>query len=262
MRANIFGSSKQVSGYESDVADNLVKIIEWLETNSSDISSNKNTVVRLDEDLHGLASNVDENIEKIAKLEKRISDVEKQIDEKFSNLQIEIMLIKAEHETKTMDMKSYLDMVANRVNDIESSTNDRFNGLQIEASNKLNNVEVTLNDSITTQRAYIDDLVMGIQTFLNKLEKKVDRSNDLIRGNSDQNKNIENIIGGVSSDTILHSEEINNLKKVIQSYKDENAELSERINKLVAANVNWNLRGFHLLGAGASTPALYTSVQL
>ena len=147
-----------------------------------------------------------------------------------SNLNSEIRLIKAEYETRAMDMKSYLDMIVDRINDIENSTNDKFT--------KLDNVEVSLNENITTLRTYIDDLVMGIRTFLNKLEKELDRS-------SDQSENIENIIGGLSSDIILNSEEINNLKKVVQSYKDENSGLSETINNLATANINRNLTPTH-----------------
>ena len=58
------------SGYESEACTDTAKIDERLETISSDITSNKNTVVRLDEDLHGLASNVEENIENLDKFEK------------------------------------------------------------------------------------------------------------------------------------------------------------------------------------------------
>ena len=165
-----------------------------------------------------------------------MTDIENLINETSSNLQSEIKLIKAERETRAMDLKSYLDMFENRVYNMEISTNEKFLRLQ-ESSNKLDNVEVTLNDNIKTQRGYVDDLVMGIQTFLNKLENKVDRSNDLIKGNSDQNQNIENIIGSLARDIIINSEEINNVKKVLQSYRDENSELSERIDKLVAATL-------------------------
>ena len=239
------GCGLRLPGCECDATDNLVKINERLENIASDITSNKEINVRLDDDLRGLSSNVGENSENIEKLEKRMTDIENLINEiqsgsnaTSSNLNTEIMLIKAEYETRAMDMKSYLDMVGDRVNDIENRTNDKFSSLQIEASNKLDNVEVSLNENITTLRTYIDDLVMGIRTFLNKLEKELDRS-------SDQNENIENLIGGVSRDTILNSEEINNLKKVVQSYKDENSRLSERINNLVAANINRNLTPRH-----------------
>ena len=205
-----------------------MKINERLENIASEITSNKEIIVRLDDDLRGQASNIGENSENIEKLEKRMTEI--QSGSNVSNLNSEIRLIKAEYETRAMDMKSYLDMIVDRINDIENSTNDKFT--------KLDNVEVSLNENITTLRTYIDDLVMGIRTFLNKLEKELDRS-------SDQSENIENIIGGLSSDIILNSEEINNLRKVVQSYKDENSGLSERINNLVAANINRNLTPRH-----------------
>ena len=101
-----------------------------------------------------------------------MTDVENLINEISSNLNREIRLIKAEYETREMDMKSYLDGVADK--------------------------------------------------------------------SSDHNENIENIIGGAFKDIILNSEEINNLRKVVQSYKDENSGLSEKINNLDAANINRN----------------------
>ena len=205
------------SGYESDVqdpssplSDNLEKISERLETISSDITSNQSTVVRLDDDLRGLASNVRESVENIEKLEKQLSDIEKRIDETSRTLLTKIMLIKAENETRMMDMKSFLDMVVNRVDNIESSTKEAFD--------KLNNVEVSCNENIATQKAYIDDSVMEFMTSMNKLEQKW---------------------------TVLNAAEINNLKKLVQSYKDENSELSGRINNLVAANINRNLMSRH-----------------
>ena len=158
-------------------AHDLVKINERLENIASDITSNKEIIVILEGDLRGQASNVGENYENIKMLEKRMTDVENLINEISSNLNTEIRLIKAEYETREMDMKSYLDGVVGR--------------------------------------------------------------------SSDQNENIENIIGGLSSDIILNSEEINNLKKVVQSYKDENSGLSETINNLATANINRNLTPTH-----------------
>ena len=158
-------------------AHDLVKINERLVNIASDITSNKEIIVILEGDLRGQASNVGENYENIKMLEKRMTDVENLINEISSNLNSEIRLIKAEYETREMDMKSYLDGVVGR--------------------------------------------------------------------SSDQNENIENIIGGLSSDIILNSEEINNLKKVVQSYKDENSGLSETINNLATANINRNLTPTH-----------------
>ena len=158
-------------------AHDLVKINERLVNIASDITSNKEIIVILEGDLRGQASNVGENYENIKMLEKRMTDVENLINEISSNLNTEIRLIKAEYETREMDMKSYLDGVVGR--------------------------------------------------------------------SSDQNENIENIIGGLSSDIILNSEEINNLKKVVQSYKDENSGLSETINNLATANINRNLTPTH-----------------
>ena len=158
-------------------AHDLVKINERLVNIASDITSNKEIIVILEGDLRGQASNVGENYENIKMLEKRMTDVENLINEISSNLNSEIRLIKAEYETRAMDMKSYLDGVVGR--------------------------------------------------------------------SSDQNENIENIIGGLSSDIILNSEEINNLKKVVQSYKDENSGLSEKINNLATANINRNLTPTH-----------------
>ena len=158
-------------------AHDLVKINERLVNIASDITSNKEIIVILEGDLRSQASNVGENYENIKMLEKRMTDVENLINEISSNLNSEIRLIKAEYETREMDMKSYLDGVVGR--------------------------------------------------------------------SSDQNENIENIIGGLSSDIILNSEEINNLKKVVQSYKDENSGLSETINNLATANINRNLTPTH-----------------
>ena len=165
-------------------AHDLVKINERLVNIASDITSNKEIIVILEGDLRGQASNVGENSGNIEKLEKRMTDIENLINEiqsgsnvTSSNLNSEIRLIKAEYETRAMDMKSYLDGVVGR--------------------------------------------------------------------SSDQNENIENIIGGLSSDIILNSEEINNLKKVVQSYKDENSGLSEKINNLATANINRNLTPTH-----------------
>ena len=158
-------------------AHDLVKINERLVNIASDITSNKEIIVILEGDLRGQASNVGENYENIKMLEKRMTDVENLTNEISSNLNSEIRLIKAEYETREMDMKSYLDGV--------------------------------------------------------------------VRRSSDQNENIENIIGGLSSDIILNSEEINNLKKVVQSYKDENSGLSETINNLATANINRNLTPTH-----------------
>ena len=229
MKIKIVPDNEREANAGTAATNNLVKINERLENIASEITSNKEIIVRLDDDLRDQASNIGENSENIEKLEKRMTEI--QSGSNVSNLNSEIRLIKAEYETRAMDMKSYLDMIVDRINDIENSANDKF-------SNKLDNVEVSLNENITTLRTYIDDLVMGIRTFLNKLEKELDRS-------SDQNENIENIIGGLSSDIILNSDEINNLRKVVQSYKDENSGLSERINNLVAANINRNLTPRH-----------------
>ena len=172
MKIKIVPDNEREANAGTAATNNLVKINERLENIASEITSNKEIIVRLEDDSRGQASNVGENSGNIEKLEKRMTDIENLINETSSNLNSEIRLIKAEYETREMDMKSYLDGVADST--------------------------------------------------------------------SNHNENIETLIGGAFKDIILNSEEINTLRKVVQSYKDENSGLSEKINNLDAVNINRN----------------------
>ena len=101
-----------------------------------------------------------------------------------------------------------------------------------------------IKEEYVTQQYYMNSMVANSKILtdlesnynqlydeLNNLKKKVDSSRELISGISDQNQSIENIISGLSSDTFLNAGEINNIKKVLQSYRDENIELGERVDE-------------------------------
>ena len=200
MSVNIFGSSKQVSGGPGRKGLPGVGFKLLDNEGNFDIDSKRLANVAQPVSDNDAVTKVYVN-EAISKHESNIDFIESRLKQNLTHMKSRIFsLFKDipgdldEAKSEIDHLKSFCERMANNIADIK--------------------------EEYVTQQNFMNSMVANSK-MLTELEKKVDLSSD--------------IIDGLGNDMILkNSEEIENLKKVVQSYKDENIRFSERINNLLA----------------------------
>ena len=200
MSVNIFGSSKQVSSGPGRKGLPGVGFKLLDNEGNFDIDSKRLANVAQPVSDNDAATKVYVN-EAISKYESNIDFIESRLNQNLAR-------IKSRFYSLVKDIPGDLDEAKSEIDHLKSFCERMANNI------------ADIKEEYVTQQNFMNSMVANSK-MLTELEKKVDLSSD--------------IIDGLGNDMILkNSEEIENLKKVVQSYKDENIRFSERINNLLA----------------------------